>query len=373
MTHVLYVNHTGSMSGAEHSLLTLVCHLDRSEFEPHVAAPPGPLLDACAKLGVATHPLSLEWFRRSLNPVCAARQLCRLASGRRALRRLVGELRPAIIHANGLSAQLYVSGLFGRGAWRTVWHLRDMRPLSFVGPYLARRADALIATSRALAQFYPDLSSRPIEVIHNGVDLTGPDRSSDAPAVRAALGVQEGETLFVCIGQALAWKRHEDLVAAMRLLADEPIRVVLVRTDPFGHGEGLDVGALPPRLTVLPEYTDIAALLAACDVLAHPSRNEPFGRTVLEAMAASRPTIVTDSGGPPEIAVHEETGLIVRTGDVESLAEAMRRLAHDPGLRARLGAAGRRRAEELFSAPQHARLVEHVYGKLLGASPSAPG
>src|SRR6059036_62243 len=88
---------------------------------------------------------------------------------------------------------------------------------------------------------------------------------------------------------------------------------------------------------------DVAACLAAADIIALPSLQEGLGVAALEAMAASRPVVASRVGGLAEAVVQEETGLLVPPADPDALALALARLAREPGLRARLGAAGRAR------------------------------
>jgi glycogen(starch) synthase len=87
------------------------------------------------------------------------------------------------------------------------------------------------------------------------------------------------------------------------------------------------------------------ALFRHCDLFVLPSRLEPMGIVNLEAMAAGKPVIASRVGGVPELVLDGETGMLVPPEDLPALAMAIDRLACDPGLRARLGAAGRARAE----------------------------
>jgi len=88
------------------------------------------------------------------------------------------------------------------------------------------------------------------------------------------------------------------------------------------------------------------ALFKGCSFFVLPSRLEPLGIVNLEAMAAGKAVVASGVGGVPEIVQHAATGLLVPPGDPDALAEAMGRLAGDAALRQRLGAQGRRRAEE---------------------------
>jgi glycosyltransferase involved in cell wall biosynthesis len=97
---------------------------------------------------------------------------------------------------------------------------------------------------------------------------------------------------------------------------------------------------------------------------------------VLEAMSASRAVIASDIGGLPDMVIHEETGLLVRPSDADSLRDAMRRLLADEAWMAQLGEAGRQRVRQ-FSANVVVPQVEAVYHEVLrrrqrAGAPAAP-
>ena len=93
----------------------------------------------------------------------------------------------------------------------------------------------------------------------------------------------------------------------------------------------------------------MARLLAASDVFALPSRFEGLPMSVVEAMLTGLPVVATDVRGPREQVVDGETGFLVPPFEVPPLAQALRRLAADPALRARTGEAGRARALERYT------------------------
>jgi glycosyltransferase involved in cell wall biosynthesis len=127
----------------------------------------------------------------------------------------------------------------------------------------------------------------------------------------------------------------------------------------------VDLG-LGGRVHFLGNRDDVPEILAALDVLVHvPSAPEPFGRVVAEAMAVGKPVIAARAGGLPEIVEDEVTGLLVPPGDVAATAAALTRLLRDPALRARLGAAGRRQAEQRFDPGMHAERVMAAYREVL--------
>ena len=89
------------------------------------------------------------------------------------------------------------------------------------------------------------------------------------------------------------------------------------------------------------------------NVVAHPADSEPFGLSVVEAMALGKPVVASDSGGPLEIIEDGASGLLFRTGDARDLAARLCRVLGDSAEAARLGACARERAT-LFSSSRFA-------------------
>ena len=176
-----------------------------------------------------------------------------------------------------------------------------------------------------------------------------------------------------------------------------PVRILFVGR--FEHRKGIDVllGAIPAVLDAAPDalftlagldpenhWTDrfrrehprladrvafagrlsAEALRAAyrdCDVFVAPSRYESFGLIYVEAMAWAKPVVGCRAGGIPAVVTDGETGLLVPPGDTPALAEALARLARDPALRARLGAAARADVDARFSREALARASIELY------------
>jgi len=84
-----------------------------------------------------------------------------------------------------------------------------------------------------------------------------------------------------------------------------------------------------------------------------------------EAMAAQRPVIVSDAGGPCEIVTNEREGLRVAPGDVTALSDAILRLSKDPALRSSMGEHGRQAAQKRFTIAQNSDAVRAIYTSLL--------
>jgi glycosyltransferase involved in cell wall biosynthesis len=126
----------------------------------------------------------------------------------------------------------------------------------------------------------------------------------------------------------------------------------------------IDLG-LSQKVIFTGHRDDVHRVLSALDLLVHCSHAEPFGRVLIEAMAAGRPVVAFADGGVPEIVVHGTTGLLVPPGDEQALAEAMIELLADRDRSLRLGDEGRRRVELHFTAQQTARAIEAIYKPLV--------
>ncbi len=110
---------------------------------------------------------------------------------------------------------------------------------------------------------------------------------------------------------------------------------------------------------------DLERIYRASDAVALTSRNEGSPVALIEAMAAGCSVVSTRVGGVPDVVTHGETGLLVEMDDAAGLAEALRRLACDRALAARLGAAGQASVIERYGASRLLRDVDALYQTLL--------
>jgi glycosyltransferase involved in cell wall biosynthesis len=106
---------------------------------------------------------------------------------------------------------------------------------------------------------------------------------------------------------------------------------------------------------------DVLAILGAVDCLVHASTvPEPFGQVVVEGMAAGLPVIASNEGGPAEVITDGVDGLLCPPGDPSALAALLLRVAADPDLRSRLGAAARVRTVQ-FTPERVDRKIMRTY------------
>jgi glycosyltransferase involved in cell wall biosynthesis len=330
-----------------------------------------------ADVEVITHPLAV--LRRGLlSPRGLAATGSRAVRDRRALGRIARDRGASIVHSN-TSVVLGGQAAAHRAGARHVMHVREI--YAGTGGALGRalwplvrgrilRADAVVCISEAVALQFGDRAT----VIRDGLPrLPGP---TDRAPARAALGVPDDAFAVALVGRISDWKGHGILAHALADPALGDIGAVgLVAGDAFRGNEryereleGLrgELG-LGERLRLLGFREDVDTVLGAADAVAVPStRPEPLGLVALEAAAAGVPVVAAAHGGLTEIVHDGETGLLVPPGRIKPLAAALRRLADDPALGARLGEAAARNVRERFSRERMLRELQDLYDRIGG-------
>jgi glycosyltransferase involved in cell wall biosynthesis len=230
---------------------------------------------------------------------------------------------------------------------------RDRLAYQGLDAWLARRSDAVVVPSRALADILVARLGFPaakLEVIPNGVEIPGaPLGTGDVVATVSLLGPVKGLDTFLAAAAAVSARFPEQRFAIV--------------------GDGPDRGALEVAARELgvrvefPGMMPIADLLPTLRAFVLPSLFENCPMSLLEAMAAGVPSVASAVGGVPELA--GDAALLVPPSDAPALAEAIGGLLADSARREDLGARGRARVTAGFSAEANARAILDVYERVV--------
>lgn len=375
---ILLVEFNSAISGAERSLLELVQGL-RGEHDLILACPTGPLADRAAELGVEMMAIPPSQLTFRLHPRHTLRGLTEMGRAARRLRAIARRLRPDVVHANSIRAGLLAIPA-ARGLSPVVVHCRDALPRGLPGAVVRgvvlAGSDSVVAISLHVAVNFAGTgwAGRRVAVVHNAVDLARFDPEVLPKAgCRGALAIEDGLVLSV-IAQITPWKGQDLAIGVLAELRDRGYEALLLVV-----GEAKFVGAatrhdnrafereiralvetcgLGDHVRFLGERSDPERILAATDVVLVPSTEEPFGRTIIEAMAMGVPTAATSVGGPPEILVGGIGGRVVHGRDAAAWADAVEELA---GWTPERGSAARAAAAARFSRERHTAAMLAIY------------
>jgi glycosyltransferase involved in cell wall biosynthesis len=345
---IAFVIPTLDRSGAEKQLALLAARLPRDEFTPHVFALTrgGPYEAELAAAGVPVTIIGKSW---KLD----------LGAWQR-LKRVLAEFRPDVVHT-----WLFAANAYGRlslprqprlrvivsercvDSWKSGWQLWLDRRLAAV-------ADRIVGNSQSVVDFYAQqgIPREKLRCIPNGIEMPQQE-SVDRARVLQKLDFPDDAFVAGCIGRLALQKRVRDVIWAVETLRQ--IRPQL-RLAIFGDGperSRLEDFArsvhCQDHVRFLGHRDDAANWLPVFDAFCLASSFEGQSNSLMEAMAAARPVVVTNIPPNLELVTPEETGLAFQPEDSVGLMQQLRRLIDEPDLGRRLGAAARERMVAEFS------------------------
>lgn len=295
--------------------------------------------------------------------------------------RLIRQTQPALVHFNnGLrpSKPVVVAAWLMRKP--LVCHVRSFEHLGPFDLWFRHFVSRFIYISRAVEQ-HSQRAGIPIsqgQVIHNALEVAQYDHSmATAAEVKREFGWPTETPVVGMVGRLDWWKGHEYFLEA---LAQAKQTVPTVRGLIVGEREHTpENAAYYQKLLALTETlglhsivhfagfrSDVPRLLAALEVMVlGSSEPEPFGRVVIEAMAAERPVVATAAGGVLDIVEHSVNGWLIPAKDAPAMAQAIVKLLNEPPLARRLGQTARQTVEDRFTLAVHVERVQTVYDGIL--------
>jgi glycosyltransferase involved in cell wall biosynthesis len=363
--NILHVLQNSNIGGVQQQLLSLLKAYDRDLMNPTVCCfkAKGEIGEQMEKNGIEVVSLNVERHHR-FSP--------------RIIRELFRLMKRKEIHV--VRTHRYRASFYGRIA-ALFAHVpviipslhdnynKELRPeRRLVNRMLARISTRIVAVSDSIKQDiikYDNIDPAKIMIIHNGVDteLFKPGRTS--AGIRKEIGLSDKDLVIGFVGRLVPAKGLPHLLEAFAYVRQEYDRAKLLI---IGGGQmlgplramALDRG-LKDDVFFMGERTDVPQLLSAIDVFVMSSVAEGLPNSLLEAMAAARPVVVTLAGGMGEIIKDGVNGLVVPVGDPASLSQGIKSLLKDRSFAETLGAAARQYIENTYSIRATARAWEDLY------------
>jgi glycosyltransferase involved in cell wall biosynthesis len=370
MHRILIVDNSIYVSGAIKSIVDTIGSLGDRYYFKFVMDMSGEASEYVAEASYPVHDMKFLELSKSWRIVVYPFVL--LANSRH-LSRLAQQQDAHVIHINDLYNMTgLLAKLFNRRL-AVVYHIR-LTPESYLKPiypllaWLVRRlADEIIYVSQAAGEMFHDASQATLiyDSLARGAVLPSKKINNELPSCS-----------YLYVGNYVRGKGHnlalEAFAKISKQLPGTSLRFV-------GKGEcgELDVQFIAElkaraahedlngRVSFDGFVCDVEQAMKAADVVVNLSESESFSMVCLEALTYGLPLVASDCGGPRELVQNEVNGLLVENRNVEQAADAMLRLATEPGLAARLGAEAPLSVADNFSAEKSARELSKVYEALL--------
>ncbi|MHC4944508.1 MAG: glycosyltransferase [Planctomycetota bacterium] len=291
------------------------------------------------------------------------------------LRRELKNRKIDVIHAHNHTAFFYGTMAARMGGTKKIVYTEHGRtePLSWKARLAHRVLSRFVHQTIVVADYLKDVLIREegfpkdkIRFIPNGIDDSPYLEGDRSDTLRDELGLDRSTKLVGVIARLDPIKNHKLVLRAMKaVIAEEPsTRLLLVGDGPLKEELSQIVQkdpAIQDAVLFLGERNDVPNILKNLDMFVLPSLSEGMSLTLVEAMAASLPIVVTEVGGNPAIITHKVSGILVPSDDHESMAKAVLDLLRDDDLSSRLAEGARKRFEEEYTIGQMVKRYRQVY------------
>ncbi|WP_128894133.1 glycosyltransferase family 4 protein [Longirhabdus pacifica] len=376
---IAYLDHTSRWSGGEVALYNLLTH-PNEDVEPLVIlAEHGPLAEKLQEAGVDVRIIPLDEKvrnrnRNALTPSLLSSCISMMRYGHR-LGKILTQENIDGIHTNSLKSALYGAVAARKVKKPLIWHIRDQIASPYLHPLVAKTLRTLVhilpdgiitnSTSTLSTLQLPQKKLQRAEIIYSAY--------ADKLENPAHQDHREQPFHVLLVGRLAAWKGQHVLLQAAKLLKDVPhVHFWLAGDALFGeeaYKEELKAFIQHENLqnvTLLGHVDPIKPWLQKAHLLIHTSITpEPFGQVIVEGMACGLPVIASDAGGPKEIVVPNETGLLIEPNKPAVLSEALQWMLDHPEQRKEMGLQGMQRVKQHFVIEQTSHKLTKFYQRLL--------
>lgn len=246
----------------------------------------------------------------------------------------------------------------------TLWGMRNARAVFAVSDFTRKGLIGL------------GIEADKVFTIHNAVDVDhfDPDKVAASPSIRQRFGIPAHAPLVGIAARMNPWKGQRELIAATSMLRQgfPDLHVMILGADVpemrADYERRAREGGVADRVHFGGFQSDVRPFLKEFDLFVHPSYDEPFGLSIVEAMAMRKPVVACGTGGVPEIIRHGRDGWLVEERSAAAVANAMASLLKDRELRQAVGERARQTVRERFTPRQQCTTAVGLYTRLLAAA-----
>lgn len=381
---LLAIDHHTELGGSEINLINIFKHIDPQTIELQVACPPwGTFFGKLKAEGFTVRPITLRSSFLATNMIRSASvfQIIKYISKSffeivRFLfnfTKILRSFKPDVIYLNTLKAGILCSipcKLLGIPAVQHVQDLlikEDFNPvILLITKLLFNIPVRIIAISNAVREtlISAGVNSEKIVMVYNGTDIDSFTTSPHISIFKEKYMKISGLPSVGVVGRLMKWKGQELFINAAAKVTNKASFYVIggLFWEDTIYGEELKELSERLGLRECVHFTgnidNISEALHALDIVVSTStKPEPFGLTIIEAMAASKPVIAPGFGAAPEIVVDGETGLLYTPADADSLASSIDYLLKNPRIAIEMGRRGRERTLIMFN-------IETTYNRI---------
>jgi len=365
MTNKVLILHTSAnIGGAEYSLLEFINNLKGYPIEIHIALSPQTkkLFEDRVNIPLHFHNISLYYFKKRQSLKSHLQFLFTLIVNNFKILKIVKRLNINMVYCNTFRTLPYSLTVKVFTKRQVICHCRDNVPSKFVKYLIKQGCNQTIAVSGYIRNQI-SLSDE-VKIIYNGVNVSCFSNSRPTGWLHKEQNLSHTIKLIGNIGQIVKWKNQADFILIAKELIKEnaSLHFLLIGgsvDDTYSHWLKQQIKSfqLDSYFTLTGQVEDIQKYIGELDILVHTAINEPFGRVIIEAAAASKPVIAYNSGGVSEIIKNWETGFLVSEGNIHQMVECSRRLLNNQSLRKSMGSSAKKHIAENFNSIDYARNI----------------
>lgn len=388
MKTILIIHQSAELYGSDKTMLYFLSELDKTKYLPIIVLPfDGPLKNELEKnnIKVVIAPV-LKIYRKMFTPKNIFKFIKEYYQGIKALDTLNKEYKFDLVYTHTLAALVGI--LFAKKRKiKHLWHVQEIIAKPKILNFLFKKilsfdcnhkvAYDSIATMNFWIENNQKLAKKS-EAVWNGVETKNIKTFTDVELqeVRENFFFSSKEEIVISlVGRINSWKGQQLLLKSFNQLVKKynSIKLVYLGSAPPNQEifeielkKQISEFGLQDKVVLIPFQKEIEKFWNAIDIAVVPSTEpEPFGMVVIEAMLAKKPVVASNHGGPTEIVLDNETGLLFEPNNHNSLSDALEKLIKDEQLRKLYGVNGFNRVNTTFSLENHVNHFEKIFEDLL--------